>query len=128
MTTAATGHGLSLKLIPLTPNNMTRGGPADNIDTYALIVIDSPSDMTSVMSPAHDDHAQVWINGEKWYNNSAWTGHVQQVDYNIEVELQKGANVVLYRVGESGGDDYFNLHFDDATHDGCYNLSPKCNR
>ena len=102
---------------PTDTNNMTRGGPADNIDTYALIVIDSPSDMTSVMSPAHDDHAQVWINGEKWYNNSAWTGHVQQVDYNIEVELQKGANVVLYRVGESGGDDYFNLHFDDATHD-----------
>ena len=68
------------------------------------------------MSPAHDDHAQIWINGEKWYNNSAWTGGAETVDYNIEVQLQKGANVVLYRCGESGGDAYMNLHFDDDTH------------
>jgi len=72
--------------------------------------------MKSVMSPAHDDHAQIWINGEKWYNNSAWTGAVQQVDYNIEVQLVKGANVVLFRCGEGGGDAYINLHFDDDTH------------
>ncbi len=95
---------------------MTREGPGDSIDTYVICVIDAPKDMKAVMSPAHDDHAQIWINGEKWYNNSTWTGHVQQVDFNIEVDLQKGANVVLYRVGESGGDDYINLHFDDNTH------------
>jgi len=102
---------------PADGNNMERGGPVDNIDTYAIVVIDSPSDMTSVMSPAHDDHAQIWINGEKWYNNTAWTGAAQQVDFNIEVQLQKGVNVLLYRCGESGGSAYFNLHFDDATHD-----------
>ena len=102
---------------PADGNNMNRDGPADNIDTYAVIVIDSPSDMTSVMSPAHDDHAHIWINGEKWYNNSAWTGAATQVDFNIEVELQKGVNVLLYRCGESGGSAYLNLHFDDATHD-----------
>lgn len=102
---------------PADGNNMNRGGPADNIETYAVVVIDSPADMTSVMSPAHDDHAHIWINGEKWYNNSAWTGAATQVDFNIEVELQKGANVLLYRCGEGGGSAYFNLHFDDATHD-----------
>ena len=102
---------------PADGDNMNRGGPVDNIETYAVIVIDAPSAMTSVMSPAHDDHAHIWINGEKWYNNSAWTGAAQQVDYNVEVELQKGANVLLYRCGESGGSAYFNLHFDDATHD-----------
>ena len=102
---------------PADGDNMNREGPADNIETYAVIVIDSPSDMVSVMSPAHDDHAHIWINGEKWYNNSAWTGAAQQVDFNVEVELQKGANVLLYRCGESGGSAYFNLHFDDATHD-----------
>ncbi len=104
------------ELDPANTNNMTREGPGDNIDTYAICVIDAPKDMKAVMSPAHDDHAQIWINGEKWYNNATWTGHVQQVDFNIEVNLQKGANVVLYRVGESGGDDYLNLHFDDNTH------------
>ncbi len=102
---------------PADGNNMNRGGPADNLDTYAVIVIDAPNDMTSVMSPAQDDYAQIWINGEKWHNNSRWTGGVYNVDYNIEVQLQKGANVLLFRCGEGGGSAYFNLHFDDATHD-----------
>ena len=102
---------------PADGNNMNRDGPVDNIDTYAVIVIDAPSAMTSIMSPAHDDHAHIWINGEKWYNNSRWTGAARTILHNVEVELQKGANVLLYRCGESGGSAYFNLHFDDATHD-----------
>ncbi|MDE0636133.1 MAG: hypothetical protein OXI43_09840 [Candidatus Poribacteria bacterium] len=97
-------------------NNMNRGGPADNTDIYAVLVIDAPKAMTSVMSPTHDDYAQIWINGEKWYNNSRWTGAVYNVDYNIEVKFRKGTNVLLYRCGEGGGSAYFNLHFDDETH------------
>lgn len=98
-------------------DNMNRGGPVDNIDTYVMCVIDSPSDMQAVMSPAHDDWAQIWINGEKWYNNTRWTGAAQTILHTVEVDLQKGANVLLYRCGESGGAAYLNLHFDDATHD-----------
>ena len=104
------------ELDPADAHHMNRDGPVDNMDTYAICVIDAPKDMTSVMSPAHDDHAQIWINGEKWYNNSRWTGAAQQVDYNIEVDLVKGANIVVYRCGESGGHAYMNLHFDDKTH------------
>lgn len=102
---------------PANSHHMNRGGPGDNIDTYGILVIKAPQDMKAVMSPAHDDHAQIWINGEKWYNNSRWTGAVQQVDFNIEIDLQKGGNVLLYRCGESGGDAYMNIHFDDKTHD-----------
>ena len=102
---------------PADGNNMVRGGPADNFDTYAVLVIESPKALTSVMSPAHDDFAQIWINGEKWYNNSRWTGAAKQVDYNIEVKFKKGTNVLLYRCGEGGGSAYLNLHFDDETHD-----------
>ena len=102
---------------PADGNNMNRDGPVDNLDTYAIVVIDAPSDMTAIMSPAHDDHAQIWINGEKWYNNSRWTGAARTILHNVEVNLQKGGNVLLYRCGESGGSAYFNLHFDDATHD-----------
>ena len=98
-------------------NNMNRDGPADNIDTYVMCVIDSPSDMQAVMYPAHDDWAQIWINGEKWYNNTRWTGAARTILHTVEVDLQKGANVLLYRCGESGGAAYLNLHFDDATHD-----------
>ena len=105
------------ELDPTDNNHMDRGGPADNIDTYVITVIDSPEAMTSVMSPAHDDYAQIWINGEKWYNNSRWTGAPLTILHEVEVELQKGANVLLYRCGESGGSAYLNLHFDDATND-----------
>ena len=104
-------------------DNMNRDGPADNIDTYVMCVIEAPEDMKAIMSPAHDDYAQIWINGEKWYNDSTWTGGAQIVDYNIEVQLQKGGNVVLYRCGESGGAAYLNLHFDDNTHKVC-NIYP----
>ena len=102
---------------PADGNNMNRGGPIDNIDTYALIVVDAPSDMSAVMAPAHDDYAQIWINGEKWYNNSRWTGAARMILHRVEVDLNKGANVLLYRCGESGGSAYLNLHFDDATND-----------
>ena len=105
------------ELDPVDNNHMERGGPADNIDTYVMTVIDSPEDMMSVMSPAHDDYAQIWINGEKWYNNSRWTGAPLTILHTVEVELQKGVNVLLYRCGESGGSAYLNLHFDDATND-----------
>ncbi|MDE0399210.1 MAG: hypothetical protein OXL96_15550 [Candidatus Poribacteria bacterium] len=105
------------ELDPADGNNMNRGGPVDNIDTYGMIVIHAPAARKAIMSPAHDDHAQIWINGEKWYNNSRWTGPAGTILHNVEVELQKGANVLMYRCGESGGSAYFNLHFDDATHD-----------
>ena len=104
------------ELDPADGDNMNRGGPVDNIDTYGMVVIHSPVARKAVMSPAHDDHAQIWINGEKWYNNSRWTGAARTILHNVEVDLKKGANVVLYRVGESGGSAYINLHFDDETH------------
>ena len=68
-------------------DNMNRDGPADNIDTYVMCVIEAPKDMKSIFSPAHDDWAQIWVNGEKWYNDRTWTGGAQIVHYNIEVEL-----------------------------------------
>ena len=107
------------ELDPADGNNMNRGGPADNIDTYGIIVVKAPKAMEAVMYPAHDDHAQIWINGEKWYNNSRWTGAARTILHNVEIELQKGGNVFLYRVGESGGSAYINLHFDDNTHKVC---------
>ena len=77
------------ELDPADGNNMNRGGPIDNVDTYGIIVINSPVARKAVMSPAHDDYAQIWINGEKWYNNSRWTGAAQTILHNVEVDLKK---------------------------------------
>jgi len=99
---------------PLDGNNMSTmyGLPAqDNFDTYAIIVIESPNDRDAVFAVAHDDHVQLWVNGDKVYNNSKWTGAATEVDYEVPVSLSAGANVLLYRCGESGGSDYFNGYF-----------------
>ena len=111
-----------LEIDPQNGDNMSvayglfkQGQDFKNFDTWALLVIESPKDHVAVMSTVHDDWAQVWINGEKWYNNSKWTGGVVKVSYDVEVKLNRGGNVLLFRCGESGGSDYFNLHFDDAT-------------
>jgi len=103
---------------PADGNNMsTIYDKADesNFDTWAIIVIESPKDHVAVMSPAQDDFAQIWVNGDKYHNDSKWTGGATKVNYDIPISLNEGANVLLYRCGESGGSDYFNLHLDDAT-------------
>ena len=48
-------------------------------------------------------------------SHSAWTGGATKVNYDVPINLNEGANVLLYRCGESGGSDYFNLHLDDTT-------------
>jgi hypothetical protein len=103
---------------PADGNNMSTiydGADDSNFDTWAIIVIESPKDHVAVMSPAHDDHAQIWVNGDKYWNDSAWTGGATKVNYDVPINLNEGANVLLYRCGEQGGSDYFNLHLDDTT-------------
>ena len=87
----------------------------NNFDTWQIIVIHASENLKAVMSPAQDDYAQIWINGEKWHNDAEWTGSPIEVDFDVEVEFKAGNNVLLYRCGESGGHEYANLHFDDET-------------
>ena len=98
-------------------NMSSRYGFADlnNFDTWQIIVINAPTNMKAIMSPAQDDYAQIWINGQKWHNDSEWTGSPTEVDFDIEVDLKAGNNVLVYRCGESGGHEYANLHFDRDT-------------
>ena len=90
---------------------------SDNFTWHGIIVMKSPTKRTTTMHPAHDDHAQIWINGEKVYDNSQWTGGVRIVTTPTDVSLLKGDNVLLYKCGESGGSAYVNLHFEDADDD-----------
>ncbi|HIE25974.1 TPA: hypothetical protein EYP66_01655 [Candidatus Poribacteria bacterium] len=117
------GGNLGWTVITIDPNdgnNMsTAYGLADesDIDTYAIIVVDSPNERTTTIHPAHDDYAHIWLNGEKVYDNPNWTTGATIVTTPTEVSLKKGVNVLLYRCGESGGSDYFNLHFEASDSD-----------
>jgi len=101
-------------------NNMSTGWGmpvSDNFTWHGLIVLKSPSNRSTMMHPAHDDYAQIWINGEQVYDNDQWTGGVKKVTQPTEVDLVKGDNVLLFKCGEAGGDDYINLHFEDGDAD-----------
>ena len=86
-------------------NLSTSHGLADggDITWHGLIAVISPDDRTTVMHPAHDDYAQIWINGEQIYDNSAWTGGVREVTTPTEIQFKKGENFLHYKCGESGG-------------------------
>ncbi len=89
----------------------------DNIEWYGIIIMKSSKNRDATMHPAHDDHAQIWLNGEQVYNNSQWTGGVRTVTTPTDVSFVKGDNVLLFKCGESGGSAYVNLHFEDSESD-----------
>lgn len=90
---------------------------ASNITWHGIIAIVSPDDRTTTMHPAHDDHAQIWLNGEQVYDNSRWTGGAQEVLEPTEIQLKKGENYLHYKCGETGGADYVNLRFEPTDTD-----------
>jgi hypothetical protein len=100
-------------------NMSTSHGLPDGRDItwHGLIVVISPDERTTTMHPAHDDYAQIWINGEQVYDNSAWTGGVQEVTTPTEIQFKKGENFLHFKCGESGGADYVNLHFEPTDTD-----------
>ena len=100
-------------------NNMSSShGFADlnNITWHGIIAIISPDDRTTTMHPAHDDYAQIWVNGDMVYDIRDWTGGVQSVTTPTEIQLYKGENFLHLKCGEGGGGDYVNLRF-EATDD-----------
>jgi hypothetical protein len=118
----ANGGELEWNVVTIVPSNSynisVSHGKVDesNVEFYGIIVIDAPDARTTTMHPAHDDYAHIWLNGEKVYDNPEWTGGATIVTTPTDVNLVKGENVLLFRCGESGGDDYINLHF-EATDD-----------
>ena len=88
------------------------GSVIRDVTWHGIIAIISPDDRTTTMHPAHDDHAQIWLNGEKIYDNPTWTGGAQVVTTPTEIQLKKGENFLHYKCGESGGADYVNLRFE----------------
>lgn len=88
-----------------------------NITWHGIIVVISPDERTTTMYPAHDDYAQIWINGEQVYDESRWTGGVREFLTPTEINFKKGENFLHFKCGESGGADYVNLRFETTDTD-----------
>ena len=89
----------------------------DNITWHGIILVLSPDDRETTMYPAHDDHAQIWLNGDKVYDNPLWTGGAKNATQPTTIELFKGENFLHFKCGESGGGDYVNLRFEESDAD-----------
>ena len=113
-----TGAWLTWSVITLDiedQNNMSSSHgfvDVNNITWHGIIAIISPDDRTTTMHPAHDDHAQIWLNGDMVYDVPDWTGGVQSVTNPTEIQLHKGENFLHLKCGEGGGGDYVNLRFE----------------
>jgi hypothetical protein len=72
--------------------NMTHtfrpGEDLSNITWYGIIVVQSPDERQTTCHIAHDDHAQIWLNGVMVYDNPDWTGAVHNTQ-PADVSLRK---------------------------------------
>ncbi len=101
-------------------NNMSTShgiGPINNFTWQGIILILSPEDRTTTMYPTHDNYAQIWLNGEKVYNNPSWTQGVTNATQPTDIELLEGENFLHFRCGEGDGGDYVNLRFEESDAD-----------
>lgn len=101
-------------------NNMSTSRGINDLNFitwHGIILILSPDDRKTTMYPAHDDHAEIWLNGEKVYNNPNWTGGAQVASQPTEIDLIKGENFLHFKCGEGGGGDYVNLRFEESDAD-----------
>ncbi|MCX7967578.1 MAG: DUF2961 domain-containing protein [Armatimonadetes bacterium] len=84
-------------------NLLPRFRPNTNVVAYALTVIEAPSDLTTEMLVGSDDGVKIWLNGELVHNNHAHRGLSVDQD-RVQVKLRRGANILLVKVENGGGD------------------------
>lgn len=90
---------------------------ASSVTWHGILLILSPDDRTTMMHPTHDDYAEIWLNGDKVYNNPSWTGGVYNAPQPTEIELIQGENFLHFKCGEGSGGDYVNLRFEETDAD-----------
>jgi putative heme-binding domain-containing protein len=80
----------------------------DNLCAYALAQLDSPVARKAKFWVGSDDGVTVWVNGAKVLDKPADRGWTPDED-KLAVDLVAGANAILLRVENAGGDWRFNV-------------------
>ncbi len=75
----------------------------DNCLGYAWTVIDAPKDCEAQLRLGSDDGAKVWLNGKQVLDIKADRGLNRDGD-RVNVSLKAGANTLLVKVDQGGGD------------------------
>lgn len=78
-------------------------GDVNDHSSYALITLESATAQSDVtMAAGSDDAIKIWLNGEVVHNNPIDREAVDFKD-TFKVDLNKGDNLLLVKVGERGG-------------------------
>lgn len=80
---------------------------------YGFTYIDSPEDMDATLAFGTDDGVKMWLNGEEIYFLNIGRPYSAKSDH-VAIKLKKGANTLLVKVYQGGGDGGFGVHIEDA--------------
>ncbi len=88
--------------------------PNDLVVAYAFDQIESPVEQKVILSIGSNDGVKVWLNGKKIHEVHPKTGRwLQKDDDYVPVTLKKGANNLMLKIDEGGGDWGFVVRFLD---------------
>ena len=89
---------------------MTKMADFNDVTSYALLILESSKAQPNVtMGTSSDDSIKVWLNGEVVHTNAVNRGRgglpadIDGYQDKIEVDLKKGANLLMVKVSERGG-------------------------
>ncbi len=88
---------------------VTDNAAMDDVSSYALIDLESPSAQENVLlACGSDDSIKIWLNGEVVHKNAVNRGRARYQD-KVRVNLKAGTNRVLVKVSEAV--DGWGMHF-----------------
>ena len=89
---------------------MTNVADFNDVTSYALLILESNQAQANVtMGTSSDDSLKVWLNGEEVHKKAVNRGrggtpaNINGYQDRFEVDLKKGANLLLVKVSERGG-------------------------
>ena len=89
---------------------MTKVADFNDVTSYALLILESSKKQSDVtMGTSSDDSIKVWLNGEEVHRMAVNRGrgglpaNINGYQDRFEVDLKKGANLLMVKVSERGG-------------------------
>ena len=89
---------------------MTKVADFNDVTSYALLILESSKKQAGVtMGTSSDDSLKVWLNGEEVHKMAVNRGrgglpaNINGYQDRFEVDLKKGANLLMVKVSERGG-------------------------
>lgn len=84
-----------------------------NAAAYALSYLHAPRDLDVVLALGSDDGLIVWLNGVEVHRNKIGRPYSPRQD-RVPARLKAGANVLLMKINQGGGDWGFGAHVETA--------------